>query len=308
MSRYIRGRLLATIPVLFGVSILVFFTLHWTPGDPVAIRFGSVGGGSKELMDALRAQYGLDRPVYVQYYRFISNVFRGNLGISYFQNRAVTKIIGELLPTTVQLALSSLIVAVTFGVILGMIAGFKQNSWIDTLTMILALVGVCVPGFWMGLILIMVFSFALGWFPASGAGTLRHLVLPTLTLGLGEGAVLARLTRSSVVEVLRQDYVRTARAKGLRERVVLYRHVLKNALIPVVTVAGVTFAALLGGVVAIEMVFSRPGLGRLAAVSVLEKDYFVVQGLVLLIAFAYCMSNLAVDLLYTWLDPRIRYD
>ncbi|MGH2404157.1 MAG: ABC transporter permease, partial [bacterium] len=242
------------------------------------------------------------------YWRFLRGALRGDLGRSILENQPVARMIWQVLPSTIELTLAGLGIAILLGFILGVTAAVRQNSWVDNASMVVALWGVSMPSFWMGLLLIFLFSLKLGWLPATGQGGLERLLMPAFTLGYLASAVIARLVRSSMLEVLRQDYVRTARAKGLADRLVIYRHALKNALIPVVTVLGLQFGALLGGAVVIETVFSRPGIGRLAVTSILSKDFQVTQGTVLMSAVFYTLVNIAVDFSYAMLDPRIRYD
>ena len=250
---------------------------------------------------------GLDEPVYTQYFRFITNALQGDLGTSFAQNQPVSRLIREHFPYTVELAATSFLIAVTLGVSLGILAALRQNTWVDTVSMLIAIAGVSIPQFLLGLILIFVFSFRLGWFPATGQGGISRLVLPAAVLGFGSAALIARMVRSSMLEVLRQDYLVTARGKGLRERLVITRHVLKNALIPVVTVLGLQIGWLLGGAVVTETIFARPGIGRLLVDAILTQDFPVVQGAVLFITFTYVIVNLLVDVSYALIDPRIRY-
>ena len=306
MYRFLLSRLAATIPVLLGVSFLVFMMLHLVPGDPVKMMLSEFQT-SPQQVQLLRSQLHLDEPLPKQYGRYIVNAARGDLGLSIRSKRPVRSEIGENLGSTLQLAVAALLVAAVVGVTLGALAAIKQNTWLDFAPMVLALGGVSMPSFWLGLLLIFLFSLRLGWFPATGGGDLQHLVLPALTLALGASAIIARLTRSSMLEVLRQDYMTTARAKGLREATVVVRHGLKNALIPVVTIFGLQFGNLLAGTVVVETVFARPGIGRLIVGSILAKDFPVVQGIILLTATTYVLVNLLVDISYGLLDPRIRY-
>jgi ABC-type dipeptide/oligopeptide/nickel transport system permease component len=307
MKRYVLRRLLQTIPILWGVATLVFAMLYVLPGDPVSAML-SQSGASAETMARLRQQLGLDDPLLVQYWRFLSNALRGDLGNSIFQNRPVVTLIAEQLPATIELTTAAMTLAVLVGTGLGVLAAVRQNSWIDRLSIVLATIGVSMPTFWLGLLFIFFFSLSLGWLPALGQGGLERLVMPAAVLGLSSAAAIARLVRSSLLEVLRQDYVRTAWAKGLTEPVVVFRHGLRNALIPVVTILGLQFGWLLGGAVITETVFSRQGIGRLAVGAILTKDVPVVQGAVLLSATFYVLINLLVDLSYAVLDPRITYD
>ncbi|HET8629540.1 MAG TPA: nickel ABC transporter permease [Thermomicrobiales bacterium] len=306
MYAYLARRLAATIPVLFGISLLVFSMLHLVPGDPVKMMLSEFQTNPAQLAK-LRAQLHFDEPLPTQFGRFVWGAVRGDLGYSIRTKRPVTAEIMDNLPSTLELAVSGLFVAVVIGVTLGILAAVRQYSWVDACSMVLALLGVSMPSFWLGYLLIFAFSLRLGWFPAAGGGDLRHLVLPALTLGLGASAIIARLTRSSMLEVLRNEYITTARAKGLREYRVLVRHALKNALIPVVTIFGLQFGQLLAGTVVIETVFGRPGIGRLIVDAILAKDFPLVQGIVLVVALSYVLVNLLVDLVYALLDPRIRY-
>jgi len=305
MSRFLLSRLVTTVPVLFGVSLLVFMMLHLVPGDPVKMMLSEFQTTPQQV-ELLRSQLHLDESLPQQYGRFVVNALRGDLGLSIRSKRPVRNEIAENLGSTLQLAASALLIAIGIGMPLGIIAALKQHSWLDIGPMIFALSGVSMPSFWLGLLLIFLFSLRLGWFPATGGGDLKHLILPALTLGLGASAIIARLTRSSMLEVLRQDYMTTARAKGLNEFTVVLRHGLKNALIPVVTIFGLQFGSLLAGAVVVETVFARPGIGRLIVNSILAKDFPMVQGIILFTATAYVVANLLVDLAYGLLDPRIR--
>jgi ABC-type dipeptide/oligopeptide/nickel transport system permease component len=296
----------ATIPVLLGVSLLVFSMLQLVPGDPVRLMLSEFQT-TPEQVARLRSQLHLDEPLPVQFGRFLWNAAHGDLGTSIRTHRPVTTEIADNFPSTLQLAAAGLAVAAIVGVSLGIVAATHQQSWLELGSMLVALLGVSMPSFWLGLLLIFAVSLRLRLLPATGGGDLQHLVLPALTLGLGAAAILARLTRSSMLEVLRQEYVTTARAKGLREWVVIGRHALKNALIPVVTIFGLQFGQLLAGTFVVETVFARPGLGRLIVDGILNKDFPMVQGVVLVVAVSYVLVNLLVDLVYAMLDPRIRY-
>jgi peptide/nickel transport system permease protein len=306
MYAYVGKRVAATIPVLLGVSLLVFSMLQLVPGDPVQLMLSEFQT-SPEQIARLRSQLHLNDPLPIQFGRFVWDALHGDLGTSIRTRRPVTSEIADNLPATLQLASTGLLVAALLGVTLGVVAATHQQSWLEVGSMLLALLGVSVPSFWLGLLLIFLVSLRLRLLPATGGGDLQHLILPALTLGLGAAAILARLTRSSMLEVLRQEYVTTARAKGLREWAVIGRHALKNALIPVVTIFGLQFGQLLAGTVVVETVFARPGLGRLIVDGILNKDFPMVQGVVLVVAVSYVLVNLLVDLLYAVLDPRIRY-
>jgi peptide/nickel transport system permease protein len=303
---YVGRRILAVVPVLFGVTLAVFSMLFLVPGDPVKIMLAEFVTTPDQIA-RMRAQLHLDEPVLKQYGRFVGNALRGDLGTSIRSRRPVAAEITENIGSTGQLALASMLVAIGLGVPLGLLAALGRNSWLDVVAMVVALLGVAMPSFWLGLLLIFVFSLHLGWLPATGGGDLLHLVMPSVALGMIAAAIIARLTRSSMLEVLGQDYVRTARAKGLGGWGVIVRHALRNALIPVVTVFGLQFGNLLAGAVIVETVFSRPGLGRLIVGGILSKDFPLVQGTVLFVAAAYVLINVVVDVVYAYVDPRIRF-
>ena len=305
MLIYLARRILAVVPVLFGVTLAVFSMLFLVPGDPVKMMLAEFVTSPDQIAE-MRAQLHLDEPLPQQYGRFVANALRGDLGTSIRSRRPVATEIAENVASTAQLALASMAIAVAIGVPLGLLAALFRNTWLDVGSMVVALLGVSMPSFWLGLLLIFVFSLHLAWFPATGGGDLLHLVLPSLTLGTIASAIIARLTRSSMLEVLGQDYVRTARAKGLAWWGVVVRHALKNALIPVITIFGLQFGNLLAGAVIVETVFSRPGLGRLIVGGILAKDFPLVQGTVLFIAAFYVMINVLVDVAYAFVDPRIR--
>ena len=301
MLSYIRIRLLSAIPSLFGVSFVVFFIMHILPGDPVDVMLAETGA-QPERVAALREHMGLDRPFHEQYLRFLRNALQGDLGRSLITNRQVTESILDQAPDTLQLALTAMLLAIIMGVSLGVVAAVKHNSWIDTLAMVYSTLGISMPLFWFGLI----FSLRLRWVPTAGSGTVQHLILPSILLGLTLAAVIARLVRSSMLEVLRQEYITTARSKGIREPRLILRHGLRNALIPVITVIGLQFSALLSGAVVIETIISRRGIGSLAIRAVTSNDFPMVQGSVLFAAVIYVLINLVTDVLYGFLDPRIR--
>jgi peptide/nickel transport system permease protein len=308
LGAYIRGRLLRAIPVIFGVMTLVFLMIHLLPGDP-AEEIASRGPGlTPEAIQAIRERLGLDDPLYVQYLRFVTNTAQGDLGRSIFSGQEVSEMIRSQVGSTIQLTVAGIFIAFMIGVPLGILAAVRHNTWLDSVSMTVALLGVSMPSFWLGLLMIYLFSVKLNWVPVVGGTGIQGLILPALTLGFGAAAIIARLVRSSMLEVLRQEYRVTARSKGLSRRIVILRHGLKNALIPVVTIIGLQFGALLGGAVVIETVFARQGIGRLAVTAVLNKDFPVVQGCVLFAALVYVTVNLTVDILYSVLDPRIRYD
>ncbi len=309
MARYTLSRLLQLAPVLLLISIIIFAIMHLLPGDPAELMLAGAEGGATtpERLVELRHEMGLDDPIAVQYLRFISHALIGDLGTSLRFRVPVTELILDRFASTLALALCGLGVALLVGVPLGMLAAMRQNGWIDTLTMSVSYIGASMPVYWLGLLLILLFSFTLTWFPPAGAEDWTALVLPSITLGFVAAGLISRLIRSSMIEVLGEDYIRTGRAKGLSESVVVWRHGLKNALIPVVTMVGLQFGGMLAGAVVTETVFSRPGLGRLVVGAILAKDYPLVQGCVLFLAVVYLLVNLAVDLAYAWLDPRIRY-
>jgi peptide/nickel transport system permease protein len=306
MLTWILRRILAVVPVLFGVTLAVFSMLFLVPGDPVKMMLAEFVTNPDQV-EQMRAQLHLDEPILKQYGRFVTSAVRGDLGTSIRSRRPVRTEIGENVASTAQLALAAMVVAVGLGIPLGLLAALSRNSWLDVASMGAALLGVSMPSFWLGLLLIFAFSLHLAWFPATGGGDVYHLVLPSITLGMIAAAIIARLTRSSMLEVLGQDYVRTARAKGLGGFAVVVRHALKNALIPIITIFGLQFGNLLAGAVIVETVFSRPGLGRLIVGGILNKDFPLVQGVVLFVATTYVLINLLVDVAYAYADPRIRF-
>src|SRR3954468_6244550 len=306
MISYISQRLLQAIPVLIGISLLTFAMLHLVPGDPVLI-FAGDKPLTEERAAQLRHQLGLDRPIWEQYWDYASHALRGDLGVGLRSQRPVRDSILEVLPSTLQLTFAALLVAAVVGITLGIIAAVGHGGWLDTIAMSFAMLGVSVPVFYSALLLILLFSFQLGWFPATGQGGIERLVLPAAALGLASAAALARLVRSSMLEVLSQEYIVTARAKVLTDRAVIMRHALKNALIPTVTMLGLQLGALLGGAVVTETIFSRPGLGRLAVDAIAGRDFPLIQGTVLFAAVTYVLVNLIVDVSYAVIDPRIRY-
>ena len=304
------------MPVLLGVSVVVFLVLHLSPGDPAEIMLGSQA--TREDLTRLRAELGLDEPLHVQYVRWLAHVAQGDLGRSIWMKRPVLGEVLDRLRATLILTGTALLLSTAGGIALGVASATRPNSLLDRLSAVASLFGASMPVFWLGIVLMVIFSLWLGWLPASGmfapygggdlGNLLAHLVLPALTLGAASITIIARLTRSTMLEVLGQDYIRTARAKGLVERRVVVRHGLKNALIPIVTVVGVQAGYLLGGAVLTETVFAWPGVGTLMVQGILARDFPLVQGCVLVIALSFVLINLAVDLLYGWLDPRIRYE
>jgi ABC-type dipeptide/oligopeptide/nickel transport system permease component len=306
MLPYIGRRLLGAIPVLWGVATLVFVILRLLPGDPAALMLSEAGASAQAIAE-LRAQLGLDESVLAQYGRYIAQLAQGDLGTSLFTHRSVVTTIAEQLPSTIELAVSAMIVATVLGTTLGILAAVKHGTWLDVFIMAISVTGISMPIFWSAMLLIWLFALLLGWLPATGQGGIRHLVLPALVLGFASAGAITRLARTSLLEVMDQDFVNTARAKGLAESTVLLRHALKNAFIPVTSMIGLQFGFLLGGTVVIETIFSRPGIGRLMVNAILWKDMPLVQGIVLLIALVYTLVNLATDVAYAYLDPRIRY-
>jgi ABC-type dipeptide/oligopeptide/nickel transport systems, permease components len=306
MTAYLLRRILIALPTLLGVVVLVFLMVRLAPGDPAVLLAGEFA--TPETLEAIRARYGLDRSLPEQFLIYMEALLRGDLGESARSRRPVLEELKTYFPNTLELASAAILVAVFTGIPLGVLAALRPGSGLDLSVMVLALLGVSMPVFWFGLLAILIFSVGLGWFPVAGKGTLAHLVLPAITLGINATALLARMTRGTLLEVLSQDYIRTARAKGLAERVVIFKHALRNALIPVVTVVGLEFGTLLSGAVITETIFAWPGLGQLLVGSILARDYPVVQGAVLLVAITFVLINLLVDLLYAAIDPRVRYD
>lgn len=312
MYLYIGQKLLASIPVLLGVSLLVFFIVHLTPGDPARLLAGP--DAYEEDVEAIRERLGLNDPLYIQYVRFISNAVRLDFGRSFRTGRPATYDIFRRFPNTLELAFVSMLWATASGVFIGVIAAIRPGSTLDGLSIGGALVGVSAPSFWRGLLLMLLLSYYLRWLPASGRGGplwtiegIRTIIMPAITLGTGAAAVLARITRSSLLEIMGEDFVRTARSKGLSERVVIYRHALRNALIPVITVAGLQMGFLLGGAVIVEQVFAWPGIGTLVVNGIFARDYPTIQAVILMIGAIFVLINLITDLFYALLDPRIRY-
>ncbi len=308
LATYLARRFAQLGVVLLLVSVAVFSIMHALPGDPVQLMLSGAESGSvtPERQEQLREEMGLNDPLPVQYGRFLRGAVIGDFGTSVRLRAPVLDLILDRLGSTLALSLGGILFAVIIGVTTGVLAALKQGSWIDGFSRVLAYTGVSLPLFWLGLLLILVFSFQLSWFPPAGSEGVRSLVLPSLSLGLVSAGVIARLTRASLREVLVEDYIRTAWAKGLPKRIVYLRHALRNALIPVLTMLGLQFGAMLAGAVVTETVFSRPGLGRLVVSAILWKDYPLVQGIVLFMAAMYVIVNLLVDLLAAWLDPRIR--
>jgi peptide/nickel transport system permease protein len=333
MFNYILRRVLLLIPLLLAISIVVFFMIHLIPGDPVQIMLGDKG--TEEDAARLRAELGFNQPLHIQYLKFMGNLLQGDLGRSIRNRNPVINEIAAAFPATIELTVLSMIFASIIGIAAGIVSAIKQYSLIDNLTMVGALLGISMPVFWVGMMLMLIFGSRLGWLPISGRisrvtdleiitnfylldsiltqnwaalrSTFSHLVLPAITLATIPVAMIARMTRSTTLEILNQDYIRTARAKGLPEKVVILKHVLKNSLIPVVTIIGLQFGSFLGGAVLTETVFARPGVGRLLINGILGRDFPVIQGAVIFIASFFIFINLIVDILYSYLDPRIQY-
>jgi peptide/nickel transport system permease protein len=302
---YLLSRLAQLFPVVFGVVTIVFLLIHLIPGDPVEIMLGESAVAAQK--EELRRELKLDRPVAAQYVEFLGRLATGDLGVSFRSREPVLREILSRFPATLLLAAASLLVAVLIAVPLGILSAMRQHSLLDHLSAFLAMLGLSMPNFWLGPLLILIFSIRLGLFPVAGFGTARHLVLPALTMGTGMAAILMRMLRSSLLEEIRQEYVRVAAAKGLSRRATVLRHALKNSAIPVLTVLGLQFGALLSGSIITETIFSWPGIGRLMVQAIDARDYPLVQGCVLFIALCTVAVNLATDLLYSRLDPRIRY-
>lgn len=306
MGAYIRRRLLQSIVVVWGVSVLVFFLLRLAPGDPVSLLLAETATPAQ--MDAVREKWGLNEPIPVQYMVFLGRALQGDLGDSLFFQQPAMKVLLERMPATLQLSGMALLISLSVAIPIGMLSALKRDTFWDYLGTGLAMLGQAIPPYWLGIMLILVFSVGLGWFPTSGRGTFWHLVLPAITLGSVLMALVTRLVRSGMLDVLGEDYIRTARAKGLGERRVIVGHALRNILIPLVTVVGLQLGALFGGAVITESIFAWPGVGRLALQAINARDYPLVQASVLFISVVYVFLNLAVDIIYVYLDPRIRYE
>ncbi|WP_400163595.1 ABC transporter permease [Brevibacillus sp. TJ4] len=306
MPSYLLKRLFTMGITLIGVSVLVFLMLHLIPGDPVRYILGDFA--TEESIQQLESKLGLDKPLPVQYLTYMKGVFQGDLGTSYVTGYTVIEEILNRFPITFQLALYSIVFGSIFGILIGVIAAMKQNTIFDQLVMAISLIGISAPSFWIALFLMLLFAYHLGWFPISGYSGFYSLILPSLTLGLGTAGNIARMTRSSMLEVIKQDYIRTAQAKGANLLRLIFRHSLQNAMIPVTTLIGLQFGALMAGAVVTETVFALPGLGSLIVSAIATRDMPTVQGLILFMAFLFIVVNLIVDMLYTKLDPRIRYE
>lgn len=306
MLKYTIRRLLQTIPLLIAISFAAFIMMHLVPGDPVRNMMGIEA--SKEAVEAERERLGLNDPLLVQYGRFLGGVLQGDLGTSIFTKQSVTDEILKKYPATIKLALGGIIFASVVGILAGIVSAVKRNKLTDNIIMVLSLISVSTPSFFLALVLMLFFSLQLGWLPSMGLRTPLHYVLPIITLGMQSVGTIARTTRSSMLEVLGQDYIRTSRSRGIPERVIIYSHAFKNAIIPVLTIVGLRFGGLLAGSMLVETVFSIPGIGRYLVDAVLERDYPVVQSTVLVLACTFVLVNLIVDLLYAVADPKIRYE
>ena len=304
MTKYIIKRLLCLIPVILGITLLIFFIMDMAPGDPAATILGDAA--NEESIALLREELGLNDPFFVRFFRYVFDALHGDFGRSYSTNVPVMEEIAVRFPVTLKLAVFGILLSLVVGIPIGIISAVRQYSLLDYSTMLFTLILTSMPGFWLGMLLLMLFSLKLGWFPATGAVGWISFVLPTITVASRSMANIARMTRTTMLEVLGQDYVRTARAKGANEKRVIFKHSLKNALIPVITVAGTNFGSLMGGAVLIETVFAMPGLGTLLVNGVRSQNTPIVMACVLVIAISFSLINLIVDLLYTWLDPRLK--
>lgn len=316
MFSYIVRRILIAIPVLIGITFITFALVSFAPGDPISSMLMGNDFVNPELADSLRSFYGLDKPWYVQYATYLGNLIRGNLGVSIASRNSIASSIWEFLPNTLLLAFSSMLLALLVAIPIGIISATKRNSLFDYGSLSIAMFGVSMPSFWLGLMLMLLFGLRWRLLPVYGMGELKdgvwdvisHLIMPSITLGAGMAALLVRLTRASLLQVLSLDYIRTAHAKGLAQRVVLYKHALRNSLLPVITAAGLQFGRLLGGAFIVESIFSWPGMGKYTLYAINVRDYPVIQGTTLVFAVCFVLVTLLVDIAYTFIDPRIRYD
>ena len=304
MVKYIFNRILMLIPVIIGVTFLVFFIISLTPGDPIRIILGEEA--TQEAIDQLTRELGLDQPLIIQFFMYLAGLLRGDLGTSYITSRPVFGEVMRALPHTIELTLWSVTFGLVMAIPLGVIAAMKQYSLMDSISMIITLVGAAIPNFWFGLLLMLLFALNLGWLPSSGTGTFRHMILPAITLGTTNAAIIARMTRSSMLEVIRQDYIRTAKSKGVGGRRIITKHAFRNASIPIVTVIGLQFGGLLGGAVLTETVFSIPGLGILMVNAIRQMDTPMILGSIIIFTILFSIINLIVDILYAFIDPRIK--
>ena len=307
MTRYIIWRFLQLIPVLFGVTFLTFSMIHLTPGDPVIIMMGQRGATAEDIA-RIREELGLNEPLHIQFANYVWHAMQGDLGTSIRSRRAVVVEIQERIGSTLELTIAAESLAILFGIALGILTATVRKPWLETVVMSVSLIGLSMANFWIGLILILFFSLHLGWLPVASTGTLEGLILPAITLGLPCMAVITRMTRSSFLEEMGRDYIRTARSKGLREWSVMMRHALKNAFIPILTIIGLQFGYLLSGAFIVETVFARPGLGRFTVNAIMARDFPQVQGTILIVSIIFVFVNLITDLTYAWFDPRIRYE
>ncbi len=305
MPSFLLSRLLSMFTVLLGVITLIFFLIHLVPGDPVQAMLGETATPTD--LEALRIALGLDQPLLTQWWLYMSNLFQGNLGNSLYSKEPIIDILIERFPATLELAAAGLLVAILLALPLGSIAALRKDTIYDNGAMVFSLLGVSIPNFWLGPMLILLFSLMLGWFPVSGREGALSLVLPAITLGTALAAILGRMVRSTLLEVLNEDYIRTARAKGLRESAIVIHHALRNASLPIITILGLQLGTLLGGAVITEIIFAWPGIGQLTIESIQRRDYPLVQACILLISLSYVFVNTFTDILYGWLDPRVRY-
>ncbi|MBP3039944.1 ABC transporter permease [Bacillaceae bacterium Marseille-Q3522] len=306
MSKYLLKRIFTMFITLIGVSILVFLMIHLIPGDPVTYILGEFA--TDDAVNQLKRELGLDQPLIIQYFDYVKGIFQGDLGTSYVTGISVLEEIVNRFPVTFQLAIYSLLIGSIVGVLLGIVAAVKQNTFLDQLSMFLSLIGISAPGFWIALFLIFIFSYQLGLFPISGYDGIYSLILPSITLGLSTSGNISRMTRSSMLEIIKQDYMRTAEAKGVNALRLIFGHGFQNALIPIITLVGIQFGHLLAGAVVTETVFALPGIGSLAIDAIASRDMATIQGLVLFMAFMFIIVNLIVDIVYSIVDPRIKYD
>lgn len=307
MTRYLIKRILGGLFTIWITTIAVTLLIHLVPGDPVQIMYAQSQSTTPEQLEQIRQNLGLDRPIYEQYIMYMSRVFQGDLGTTIRGNQPVLDLLLVRLPNTLMLAIASLLISIVIGVSAGFFAAYKRGTWIDTTLMTGAILGISIPSFWLGLMLIYIFSIRLGWLPVSGTD-LKNLILPALTLGVANAASISRLTRSSMLDVLSQDYMRTARAKGLGENVVLSRHALRNGMINVVNIIGLQFTYMMGGAIVVENVFAWNGIGRLAIQSIFQRDYPTIQGFILIFATVVVIVSILLDVVYAWIDPRITYN
>lgn len=305
MPSFLLSRVLSMFTVLLGVITLIFFLIHLVPGDPVQAMLGETAAPTD--LEALRQALGLDQPLLTQWWLYMSNLFQGDLGNSLYSKEPIVDILIERFPATLELAAAGLLVAILLALPLGSIAALRKDTVYDNGAMVFSLLGVSIPNFWLGPMLILLFSLMLGWFPVSGREGALSLVLPAITLGTALAAILGRMVRSTLLEVLNEDYIRTARAKGLRESAIVIHHALRNASLPIITILGLQLGTLLGGAVITEIIFAWPGIGQLTIESIQRRDYPLVQACILLISLSYVLVNTFTDILYGWLDPRVRY-